>query len=227
MALDNDAREFGQHFKQGGWRLGLLVARNVEHGGAGGRPAENRSPENSSGKVSISRFAEMAGVSKSHVSYCYKAWQLAADDGKCPHAEALSPDDEVLDDIEEDDEDHTQELWAKYLQMAKEPQEPKATGTKAGSGSKSTKGGTADKVSQAVDALTKTSEQLSEKLVKVVSGVGPKLMGDDADLKAFVEQLRQTRFELDRQCREIDQLLERIGFADAEPEEPDTATESN
>jgi hypothetical protein len=30
MSLDNDAREFGQHFKQGGWRLGLLVARNVK-----------------------------------------------------------------------------------------------------------------------------------------------------------------------------------------------------
>jgi hypothetical protein len=69
--------------------------------------------------------------------------------------------------------------------MAEAPREPKATGTKAGSGSESTKGGTADTVSQAVDALTKTSEQLSEKLAKVVSGVGPKLMGDDADPAAF------------------------------------------
>jgi hypothetical protein len=25
-----DAREFGIHVRQGGWRLGLLVARNVE-----------------------------------------------------------------------------------------------------------------------------------------------------------------------------------------------------
>jgi hypothetical protein len=30
MSVDDDARVFGQHFKQGGWRLGLLVARNVE-----------------------------------------------------------------------------------------------------------------------------------------------------------------------------------------------------
>ncbi|MCX5045500.1 hypothetical protein OG921_20240 [Aldersonia sp. NBC_00410] len=58
--MDDDAREFGQHFKQGGWRLGLLVARNVEHGGAGGRPAENRSLENGSGKVSMSQFADLA-----------------------------------------------------------------------------------------------------------------------------------------------------------------------
>lgn len=29
MSLDDDARAFGQHFKQGSWRLGLLVARNV------------------------------------------------------------------------------------------------------------------------------------------------------------------------------------------------------
>lgn len=33
--VDSDAREFGQHFRQGGWRLGLLVARNVKPGKAG------------------------------------------------------------------------------------------------------------------------------------------------------------------------------------------------
>ena len=34
MSIDNDAREFGQHLKQGGWRLGLLVARNMYLSGA-------------------------------------------------------------------------------------------------------------------------------------------------------------------------------------------------
>jgi hypothetical protein len=62
-------------------------------------------------KVSGSEFAAKAGVSKQHIANYYKAWQLAADDGKCPHAESLSPADEVLDHIEEDDK-YTREMWS-------------------------------------------------------------------------------------------------------------------
>jgi hypothetical protein len=225
MSLDNDAREFGQHFKQGGWRLGLLVARNVEPHKGQGKPrpqvdeAANATADEKPTKVSGTDFATKSGVSKQCVAYYYKAWQLAAEDGKCPHAETLSPDDEVLDDIEEDDE-HTREMWSKYLEKARTPAKPGGAGGTTGKS-----GGTSsDKGTQAVEALTGTSDKLSKNLQKVVNGVGPKLMGDDAELKAFVEQLRQTRFELDRQCREIDQLLERIGFADGEA---DAATESN
>lgn len=228
MAIQENAREFGQHFKQGGWRLGFLVARSVEHGGNGGRPSENRSLENSSGKVSISRFAELAGVSKSHVSYYFRAWQLAAEDGHCPPAEQMSPDsdDGLRDDIDKDD-DHAREMWSKYLQQAREAREPGTTrGAKAGSGSKAT-ADTAEKVSQAVEALTDASDKLAKNLVKVINGVGPKLMGDDAGLAAYVEKLRHTRFELDRQCREIDQLLERIGFGDQSPADDQIALEEN
>lgn len=224
MSLDNDAREFGQHFKQGGWRLGLLVARNVEPHKGQGKPrpqvdeAAGATVTEKPTKVSGTEFAIKSGVSKQCVAYYYKAWQLAADDGKCPHAETLSPDDEVLDGIEEDDE-HTRELWSKYLEKARTPAKPRGSGggtadTKTSDSGGSTSG---DKVSQAVDALNKASEQLSRNVVKVINGVGPKLMGDKSDLAAFVEELRQTRFELDKHCREIDQLLERIGFGDVEP----------
>ncbi|KQH75838.1 hypothetical protein AO501_12375 [Mycobacterium gordonae] len=228
MSINDNAHEFGQHFKQGGWRLGFLVARSVEHGGSGGRPSENRSLENGSGKVSISRFAELAGVSKSHVSYYFKAWQLAADDKLCPSAEQLSPDsdDGLRDDIDEDD-NHTREMWLKYLQQAREPREPGTRGAKAGSRSKATTGDTAEKDSQAVEALTDISDKLAKNLVKVFNGVGPKLMGDEAGLAAYVEKLRHTRFELDKQCREIDQLLERIGFGDQSPADDRVELEEN
>jgi hypothetical protein len=94
MSIKNDACEFGRHFKQGGWRLGLLVARNVAPRKPGQPKADGgeNSPEN--GKVSISEFARLAGVSKSHVLYYYRAWQLAAKADECQLAEQLLPGDE-------------------------------------------------------------------------------------------------------------------------------------
>ena len=244
MSLDNDAREFGQHFKQGGWRLGLLVARNVEPHKGQGKPRppvdEAASPlstpdgvlDEKPSKVSGTEFATKAGVSKQHVANYYKAWELAADDHKCLHAKDLSPGDEDLEDLEEEDVEHTRELWSKYLQMAKEPKEPKepkATGNTHASGANN---GTPDtKVGQAVEALTKTSEQLSKNLVKVIDGVGPKLMSEDAELAQFAEELRRTRSVLDKYCQEIDRVLARIGFGDAEDQpvsiKPAAGTESN
>jgi hypothetical protein len=223
MPVDDDPREFGQHFKQGGWRLGQLVARNVEpHKGQGkprphvdevGQEHDSSKPE----KVSGAEFASRAGVSKQHIANYFNAWELAADEGLCQHARDLSPGDEDLDDIEEDDE-HTREKWSKFLEKAKKPKEPGTDGSKSGSGSKSATDGTPDiKVNQAVESFVETSEQLSKRLRKVVDGVGPKLMGDNAGLAQFVEDLRQARAALDRQCREIDQLLQRIGFGDTEP----------
>ncbi|MCT7361256.1 hypothetical protein [Mycolicibacterium llatzerense] len=67
-----------------------------------------------------------------------------------------------------------------------------------------------------MDALVDTSEKLAKNLCKVVEGVGPKLTGDQSELAAFVERLRETRSALDQQCKEIDQILERIGFGDRE-----------
>jgi short subunit dehydrogenase-like uncharacterized protein len=40
--IDDDAREYGEHVKHGGWRLALLVARNVEKRSQGGDTRERR-----------------------------------------------------------------------------------------------------------------------------------------------------------------------------------------
>jgi len=98
MSLDTDAREFGQHFKQGGWRLGLLVARNVQPHKGQGKPRPQvdegviATADDKPTKVSGTEFATQSGVSKQCIAYYYKAWQLAADDGKCPHAETWTPE---------------------------------------------------------------------------------------------------------------------------------------
>lgn len=123
--LNSDAKEFGVGVRCGGWRLGLLVARNVAHGGSGGRPtAENRSPENGSEKVSISKFAELAGVSKSHVKYYLDAWELAAKAGLVPSSDQITPGEDDID-IEADSievEDNPRTHWTHFYQLAKTPQ---------------------------------------------------------------------------------------------------------
>ena len=73
-----------------------------------------------------------------------------------------------------------------------------------------------------MQALNAASEQLSKNLLKVLNGVGVKLLGDDADLAKFAD-LYNRQFALDRQCREIDQLLDRIGFGDVEPKDAENA----
>jgi len=79
----DDAREFGRYVRQGGWRLGLLVARNC---GAG------------QGKVPVAQFAIEARIGTSTVSLYLRAWELAANENLVPHAVTLSPTAEpVLD----------------------------------------------------------------------------------------------------------------------------------
>lgn len=67
----------GQHVKLGGWRLGLLVARNVEKG-TPGRPSEN--VPIGTFKRSAREFAELAGVGKNKVLRYLEAWNRAAAD---------------------------------------------------------------------------------------------------------------------------------------------------
>ena len=70
-----DAQEFGQHVRQGGWRLGLLVARNVVR--APGRVSiETLAP-----KTNATRFGELSGVSTTKVLRYLAAWNLAAEQG--------------------------------------------------------------------------------------------------------------------------------------------------
>jgi hypothetical protein len=59
----------------------------------------------------------------------------------------------------------------------------------------------------------------------VLNDVGSILVGDPADLARLAEDLRQTRFVLDQYCREIDQLLERIGFGDRDSESVESPPE--
>src|SRR5262245_7607975 len=75
--IELDAREFGIHVKQGGWRLGLLVARNVEPGaGAGERTdLEPRNDRSEVGKVSASRFAEQSQTSVPRVMRYLHGWE--------------------------------------------------------------------------------------------------------------------------------------------------------
>lgn len=88
--INNDAREFGLHLVQGGWRLGLLVARNVVR--APGRVAvETLAP-----KTNASEFARAAKTSTARVLRFLDAWERAADAGHVPHASELTPGQEVL-----------------------------------------------------------------------------------------------------------------------------------
>ena len=99
MAWQNDAREFGLHDKQGGWRLGLLVARNVEKGQPG-RPPENVTTVTINGKVSATAFAEESGTSAPRVLRYLAAWERAADAGHVPHAAELHPGSDPALDVE-------------------------------------------------------------------------------------------------------------------------------
>lgn len=89
-----DATEFGLHMKQGGWRLGLLVARNVAV--APGRV----SPETLLPKVNATEFARRAGTSNDRVLRHLAAWERAANAGLVPHAAALTPGSPVDLDVE-------------------------------------------------------------------------------------------------------------------------------
>jgi hypothetical protein len=122
--LETDAKEFGVGVRCGGWRLGLLVARNVERKAAG-RPSNSSLEMDSAAKVSLTKFAEMAGVSQSHVSYYLAAWELAANAGLVSHAESLSPGEEIdveVDNIEDEDNPNTH--WSHFYKLAKKPAKP-------------------------------------------------------------------------------------------------------
>lgn len=94
VKINQDAIEFGLHMKQGGWRLGLLVARNVVV--APGRIA----PETLAPKVNATEFARRAGTSNDRVIRHYAAWERAANAGLVPHAADLQPGGTVDLDVE-------------------------------------------------------------------------------------------------------------------------------
>ena len=97
--VQRDAEEFGVHVKAGGWRLGLLVARNVEKGtGEGGNPSVTRVTDE--GKVSAREFGSAAGCSRNKVLRYLSAWEHAAADGIVPPAASLSPGQDIDLDLD-------------------------------------------------------------------------------------------------------------------------------
>jgi hypothetical protein len=85
--VEHDAREFGAHLRMKGWRLGLLVARCVEHG----KPGPSSAPAEQNSKVSINAFATSAGVGRNTLSAYLAAWDRAARQGVVPPRSELRP----------------------------------------------------------------------------------------------------------------------------------------
>lgn len=114
MSIEDNAAAFGRYF-EGGWQLGLYVARSVHKQSGVGRPPKSEQVRN---KVSCARFAGLAGVSERTVQLYYDAWQLAAEGGRCTPVEQLSPDDEdpLLQDANTTE---MRELWRKLYREAR------------------------------------------------------------------------------------------------------------
>lgn len=107
-ATNADAQEFGLHLKQGGWRLGLLVARNVEKGSGGPRTGAIAPVS----KVALREFAEASGTTHTRVARYLEAWTRAAEAGHVPAASELSPGVEIDLDVE------TLPDWSKFYDGA-------------------------------------------------------------------------------------------------------------
>lgn len=117
MSLEEDAAKFGRHF-EGGWQLGLLVARNVHKRSRAGRPPISEPLRN---KVSCAKFAKMAGVSERTIQWYCDTWALAAEAGHCTPADQLSPgeEDPRLSGIDVDSYE-VHELWNKCYREVRE-----------------------------------------------------------------------------------------------------------
>lgn len=104
-SIKQDAKEFGQHVRMGGWRLGLLVARNVKPGTGGPRTGTNTPVS----KITARQFAEEANIgipkgtktrpnldriSHERVIAYLTGWETAAEAGHVPHAADLAPTEE-------------------------------------------------------------------------------------------------------------------------------------
>jgi len=97
--VEADAREFGLHVKQGGWRLGLLVARSVEKNAGDGvnRDDEGVTTVTHQGKVSAREFARRSGTSAPRVLRYLTAWNKAASKRHVLPAAVLTPGRELID----------------------------------------------------------------------------------------------------------------------------------
>lgn len=114
-SIDRDAERFGRYF-EGGWQLGLYVARSVHKQPRAGRPPKSEPVRN---KVACAEFAAKAGVSERTVQWYYDAWGLAAEAGYCTPAEQLSPGNDDPRLAAEKGSTEQRELWRKFYRQAR------------------------------------------------------------------------------------------------------------
>ena len=93
-----DALEYGEHIRSGGWRLGLLVARNVEKGSGQGARSQPRTAGDA--KCSIRSFAAKAKVGQARVRGHLDAWNKAAEAGIVPVSDDLTVGQDLPLDID-------------------------------------------------------------------------------------------------------------------------------
>lgn len=116
--IEIDAKEFGEHVRNGGWRLGLLVGRSVSLREGQTSGLNNVGDLSPTRKISSRSFARQAGnISKDTVTKYLNAWNLAAADGHVPASSTLSPGQEVDFTGTNDDGDLilNPKLWDKYF----------------------------------------------------------------------------------------------------------------
>lgn len=111
--IEIDAKEFGEHVRNGGWRLGLLVARSVAAGTGQGSRTNLAEFSAKFPKISTRAFARQAGgsITDKTVSKYLNAWNMAAADEIVPASSELSPGQSFSFDAEE----HTPKVWDSYF----------------------------------------------------------------------------------------------------------------
>lgn len=112
-----DARFVGAFIRGGDWEVGLRVARSVTvDKGTAHRLPKNLGRE----RVSMTEFAEEAGLSQPTVAKYLAAWEWAADAGKVDLSAELASDDEY----DWETAGLTQSEWAEFYQVACENPPP-------------------------------------------------------------------------------------------------------
>ena len=113
---------FKEHVRNGGWKLGFLVASSAYIGERGGNRGNQHTGgmENSfQGKISCRAFAQGTGISHPTVSKYLTAWDLAVADGMPIEISTNLRPDQELDLSNVTDENgkliFTPESWKKYF----------------------------------------------------------------------------------------------------------------
>ena len=122
--VERNAAEFGQHVRQGGWRLGYLVATSAYRGKRGRH--QSKSEESDLGKVTLAEFARIAKINDVTVSNYLKAWNRAADDLGIERSEDMHPGYECDWLTEEWAEQHP---WGKYYSTVNKKHDEAPEGT--------------------------------------------------------------------------------------------------